>query len=64
MGNYKERDAHDNGWRNILVSESNYWVKNGDFKKAIDMGAHAVVVGTAINRVEIITNWFVDEMNK
>jgi len=34
------------------------------FKKAIDMGAHAVVVGTAINRVEIITNWFVDEMNK
>ena len=26
--------------------------------KAIKLGAHAVVVGTAINRVEIITSWF------
>ena len=32
--------------------------------EAIRRGAHAVVVGTAINRVEIITNWFVAEMNK
>ena len=32
--------------------------------EAIRRGAHAVVVGTAINRVEIITNWFVEEMNK
>ena len=31
---------------------------------AIRRGAYAVVVGTAINRVEIITNWFVEEMNK
>ena len=35
--NYKERGAHDDGWKNILVSESNYWVKNGDFKKAIEV---------------------------
>ena len=32
--------------------------------EAIRKGAHAVVVGTAINRVEVITNWFVEEMNK
>ena len=37
VGNYKERGAHDDGWKNILVSESNYWVKNGDFKKAIEI---------------------------
>ena len=35
--NFSERDAHDDSWRNILVSESNYWVKNGDFKKAIEI---------------------------
>ena len=26
--------------------------------KSIKLGAHSVVVGTAINRVEIITSWF------
>jgi len=32
--------------------------------EAIKRGAHAVVVGTAINRVEQITDWFVKEINK
>jgi putative N-acetylmannosamine-6-phosphate epimerase len=32
--------------------------------QAIKMGAHAVVVGTAINRIEIITNWFAEEIIK
>ena len=32
-------------------------------KKAIIMGAHSVVVGTALNRVEIITNNFVKKIN-
>ena len=33
-------------------------------KKAIDKGAHAVVVGTAINRIEIITSWFVNGVQR
>lgn len=33
-------------------------------KEAITRGAHAVVVGTAINRVEEITNWFASAINK
>jgi len=32
--------------------------------QAIKMGAHAVVVGTAINRIEIITDWFAAEIVK
>ena len=32
--------------------------------QALKMGAHAVVVGTAINRIEIITNWFAEEIGK
>ena len=32
------------------------------FKKAIDMGAHAVVVGTALNNVELITKSFLNEI--
>ena len=32
------------------------------FKKALDLGAHAVVVGTALNRVELITKSFLDEV--
>lgn len=36
-GDYEERIAHWSGWRNILVSESNYWMNNGDFKKAIEI---------------------------
>jgi len=31
------------------------------FKKAINLGAHSVVVGTALNRIEIITRSFLDE---
>lgn len=31
------------------------------FKKAISMGSHSVVVGTALNRIEIITNRFINE---
>ena len=31
------------------------------FKKAIDAGAHSVVVGTALNRIELITRSFLDE---
>ena len=31
------------------------------FKKAIKAGAHSVVVGTALNRVELITRSFLDE---
>ena len=31
------------------------------FKRAIDMGAHAVVVGTALNRIELITESFLNE---
>ena len=31
------------------------------FKKAINMGAHAVVVGTALNRIELITKSFLNE---
>lgn len=33
-------------------------------KKAIKMGAHSVVVGTALNRVEIITNNFVKTIDE
>ena len=36
-GDYEERIAHWSGWRNILVSESNYWVNSGDFKKALQI---------------------------
>jgi len=32
--------------------------------EAIKRGAHSVVVGTAINRIEIITSWFVDKINE
>tara|TARA_B110000196_G_C21107382_1_gene645905 strand:+ start:209 stop:886 length:678 start_codon:yes stop_codon:yes gene_type:complete len=32
------------------------------FKKALDLGAHAVVVGTALNRIELITKSFLDEV--
>ena len=32
------------------------------FKKAISMGAHSVVVGTALNRVELITKNFLNEL--
>jgi len=32
------------------------------FKKAIKSGAHAVVVGTALNRIELITKSFLDEL--
>ena len=31
------------------------------FKKAINYGAHSVVVGTALNRIELITRTFLDE---
>jgi len=31
------------------------------FEKALDVGAHAVVVGTALNRIELITKSFLDE---
>ena len=31
------------------------------FKRAIDIGAHAVVVGTSLNRIELITKSFLDE---
>lgn len=34
---YQQRDAHNNGWVNIIVSETNYWVNNGDFKKALQI---------------------------
>ena len=32
------------------------------YKKAINCGAHAVVVGTALNRIELITKSFLDEI--
>lgn len=32
------------------------------YKKAIKCGAHAVVVGTALNRIELITKSFLDEI--
>ena len=32
--------------------------------EAIRRGAYAVVVGTAINRIEIITSWFVEKINE
>jgi N-acylglucosamine-6-phosphate 2-epimerase len=32
------------------------------FKKAIKSGAHAVVVGSALNRIELITKSFLDEI--
>ena len=31
------------------------------YKRAISMGAHAVVVGTALNRIELITKSFINE---
>ena len=34
------------------------------FKKAIKSGAHAVVVGTALNRIELITKLFLNEIKK
>lgn len=35
-----------------------------DAGKMIELGAYAVVVGTAITRPHIITSWFVDSINK
>ena len=32
------------------------------YKKAIKTGAHAVVVGSALNRIELITKSFLDEV--
>ena len=32
------------------------------FKKAINMGAHSVVIGTALNRIELITKNFLNEI--
>lgn len=32
------------------------------YKKAINLGAHAVVAGTALNRIELITKSFLDEI--
>ena len=32
------------------------------YKKAIKSGAHAVVVGSALNRIELITKSFLDEV--
>jgi len=32
------------------------------FKKAINIGAHSVVIGTALNRIEILTKRFLDEL--
>ena len=37
MWKLQRKRCNDDGWKNILVSESNYWVKNGDFKKAIEV---------------------------
>jgi len=36
----------------------------GDAKKMIELGAFAVVVGTAITRPQIITSWYVDAIKK
>lgn len=33
-------------------------------QKALEMGAYAVVVGTAITRPQIVTSWFVEAMQK
>lgn len=45
-----------------VIAEGHIHTKNLA-KKAIRSGAHSIVVGTAITRPEIITKWFVDELN-
>jgi len=35
-----------------------------DARKAIELGAYSIVVGTAITRPRIITSWFVNEIKK
>ena len=44
-------------YQNPIIAEGRINTPNQALK-AIKLGAHAVVVGTAINRVEIITSWF------
>tara|TARA_B100001996_G_scaffold377160_1_gene359384 strand:+ start:887 stop:1561 length:675 start_codon:yes stop_codon:yes gene_type:complete len=46
-----------NNLQNPMIAEGRINTPNQALK-AIELGAHAVVVGTAINRVEIITSWF------
>ena len=40
-----------------IIAEGRIYSPN-QAQKSIKLGAHSVVVGTAINRVEIITSWF------
>ncbi|WP_340371607.1 N-acetylmannosamine-6-phosphate 2-epimerase [Peribacillus sp. FSL E2-0218] len=44
-----------------IIAEGHIHTKD-HARKAIESGAFAVVVGTAITRPEIITKWFVDEL--
>lgn len=44
-----------------VIAEGRIWTPD-QAKKAIDLGAHAVVVGTAITRPEIITERFVEAL--
>lgn len=40
-----------------VVAEGNFWTPQ-DVRRALDAGAHAVVVGSAITRPWLITEWF------
>lgn len=44
-----------------IIAEGRIRTKD-EAKKAIECGAHSVVVGTAITRPEVITKWFADEL--
>ena len=44
-----------------MLAEGRYWTVD-DVSKAFDAGAHAVVIGSAITRPNLITKRFVDAM--
>jgi N-acylglucosamine-6-phosphate 2-epimerase len=43
----------------LIMAEGRYWEKD-DVKKAFDMGANNVVIGTAITRPHLITKRYVE----
>ena len=52
-----------NNCRNKVIAEGNFNTPE-QAAKAIEMGAYAVVVGSAITRPQIISRWFFDAISK
>jgi len=46
-----------------VLAEGRYWTQD-NIRKAFDLGAYAVVIGSAITRPRIITQYFIKSINK